>query len=419
MRRFLAFLLRNWPLKLGAVLLASLLYGGIVLSQDDRRWLGRVVIEPVGLPADATLLDAIPEVTSITYRADLDVALTNESFRAVVDLSRIEPELGAPEVDVPVSLDALDSRVRVVGFEPRSVPVRLDPVVSEEMQVHVDIGPPPEGLQIGTSQARPARVTVEGASTRVESIRTIEAPVTIDASGLSVDQDVELVPLDVERNEVQGVRITPERVRVMVAVAPALSTVTVAVHPDVQGSPPTGYSFTGVTSRPAAVNVNGSEPVVELLQTAETATIRLEGHTESFEVEVDLALPAGLTPVGRTSVTVRVEIEAKRGTQTYQVGVVPQGARPDLVYTLSAPAVLVTLGGMEPDLAAIDPSELVAVVDVAELGPGDHDVEIELVESGPGRLVSVVPASIGVVVAVPPSPTPSAVAPTPSPTALP
>ena len=36
MPRFLRFLVHNWPLKLAAVALATLLYGGLVLSQSSQ-----------------------------------------------------------------------------------------------------------------------------------------------------------------------------------------------------------------------------------------------------------------------------------------------------------------------------------------------------------------------------------------------
>ena len=45
MRRALDFLLRNWPLKLGAILLATVLYSGLVLAQNVRTWTGQVPVD--------------------------------------------------------------------------------------------------------------------------------------------------------------------------------------------------------------------------------------------------------------------------------------------------------------------------------------------------------------------------------------
>ena len=44
MRRFFSFLVGNWPLKLGAIALATVLYGGVVISENVRTWGGQVPI---------------------------------------------------------------------------------------------------------------------------------------------------------------------------------------------------------------------------------------------------------------------------------------------------------------------------------------------------------------------------------------
>ncbi len=59
MRRFFAFFVRNWPLKLGAVALATVLYGGVVLSENTRTWPGQVPIDVLNPPAGAAVLDVL------------------------------------------------------------------------------------------------------------------------------------------------------------------------------------------------------------------------------------------------------------------------------------------------------------------------------------------------------------------------
>ena len=91
MRRVANFLLRNWPLRLGAILLATVLYSGLVLGQNVRTWTGDLPVDAIRPPAGATLLSDLDPVTVIRYRAPLDVGvLSPDSFRATVDLSRIE-----------------------------------------------------------------------------------------------------------------------------------------------------------------------------------------------------------------------------------------------------------------------------------------------------------------------------------------
>jgi len=64
--RLLGILTRNAALKLGAVALASVLYAGLVFSQNVRVWPGPIPIEPFGQGRDVFLLDVAPQaVTSI------------------------------------------------------------------------------------------------------------------------------------------------------------------------------------------------------------------------------------------------------------------------------------------------------------------------------------------------------------------
>ena len=92
MSRAVAFLVRNWPLKLGAVGLATVLYAGLVVSQNAQTWSGQVPIQPLGQPSGVFLLDNPGAVTFIRLYAPPDLAsqLSNQDFSATIDLSGIQ-----------------------------------------------------------------------------------------------------------------------------------------------------------------------------------------------------------------------------------------------------------------------------------------------------------------------------------------
>jgi hypothetical protein len=52
----LAFVVHNWPLKLAAIGLATLLYGGLVLSQTTQPFAGNIPIQIVNAPGDVVVL---------------------------------------------------------------------------------------------------------------------------------------------------------------------------------------------------------------------------------------------------------------------------------------------------------------------------------------------------------------------------
>ena len=113
----------NWPLKLTALGLAVVLYMGLAISESTRSWTGPVPIEVLNAPAGGALLNAPGTVERIEYRAPDDVAetLTNDSFRASIDLSAVQPRPGAVSVEVPVDVFPVDPRVRVIAYEPPGV----------------------------------------------------------------------------------------------------------------------------------------------------------------------------------------------------------------------------------------------------------------------------------------------------------
>jgi len=408
-RRAVDFLLRNWPLKLGAIVLSTVLYSGLVLGQNVRTWTGQVPVDAIRPPEGATLLNELEPVTVIRFRAPIDVGvLSPDSFRATVDLSQVQAESGGPPVPVPITVTALDQRVQIVDFQPREEQVQLDPVTSREMPVTVMLGTVPDTITVGPPQVDPQTVTLRGASSRVNAVSAVVARVAIDASALNVDRDIDLVAVDANGNQVPNVEIDPQRAHVTIAVAQQLATRTLPVVPQLTGAPAPGYKVTSVTVDPLVVTVSGEASTVSTLDTAQTQPIDLTGRTADLEAQVGLALPGGVTVSGTDNVRVNLTITQDTGTQTYSTGVTLQNEQPGLTYTLPVDHVNVTLGGPTAGLASFDPTQLAAAADVTGLGPGDHVVQLSFQTPLGMNLVSIDPSEITVMISTPSSPAPSA-----------
>jgi len=405
-RRIANLLLRNWPLRLGAILLATVLYSGLVLGQNVRTWAGEVPVDPIRPPIGATLLSDLDPVTLIRYRAPLDVGvLSPDSFRATVDLSRIDAVPGGQATTVPVTVIALDQRVQVVDYVPRELEVRLDPVEVRQMPVNVILGSVAEGLDIGPPQTEPSSVTVRGASSRVNSISGVVARLSIDASALNVDREIELVAVDGNGNQVSNVEIDPQRARVRIAVARQLATRTLPVVPQLTGTPAPGYRVTSINVEPLIVTVSGEEATVTRLETAPTQPLDIDGRTSDLEAMVGFDLPEGISVSGSDQVRILLTIAEERGSQTYNAGVALVGEVPELVYALGSTQVAITLGGTLTELVALDAASLVAAADVSGLDPGTHQVTLEVTPPGDLELLSTAPSEV--LITISPSALPS------------
>lgn len=400
MRRVADFLFRNWPLKIAAILLASILYSGLVLGQNVRTWTGALPVEPIRPPAGATLISELDPVTEVRYRAPLDFGVVSPaSFRATVDLSRASVQPGGESQNIPVSVVALDPRVQVVDWQPRELQVRLDPVANRDVPVTVTLSAVPEGVSVGPPQADPASVTIRGASSRVDAVTSVVARVTIDASALNVDRIVDLVALDANGNEVPNVEMDPERVRVRIAVARELANRTLPVVPDIVGQPAPGYRVTSVTVEPLVATVSGESAIVSQLETAPTEPIDITGRNRDVEASVRVALPEGVSVAGSDTVRVVVTIGEDLGTRTFQAGIEIVGAIA-VGYDISPQTVNVTLGGRIAALDAIDASQLVATADVSGFtSTGEYEVPIELSAPEGVQVVDIQPEAVTVSVA--------------------
>jgi YbbR domain-containing protein len=416
-RRVTDFLARNWPLKLGAIVLASVLYSGLVLGQNVRVWTGTLPVEEIRQPAGSTLIADLDPVTEVRYRAPLDVGVVSpNSFRATVDLSGVVATAGGPPSLVPVTLIALDNRIQIVDFQPQQVEVRLDPITTRTMPVTVDVGTVPDGLNLGPAQTDPSSVMIRGPSSRMDQVTDVIASIPIDASALNVDREVDLVAVDANGNQVPNIRIDPERARVRIAVARVLANRTLPVVPQLLGEPAPGYRITALTISPLIVTLSGEEATITQLETATTEPIDITGRTDDLEATVRIAVPVGASVIGTDTVRVMVTIDEEVGTRTYSVGVVLAGQIPGFAYAPRTEQVSVILGGPLAALDAVDPLQLVATADVSGFTAGEPLIVLT-VEPPPGlEVVAVSPESVAVfVAAIPVTPPPAAPSPTPSP----
>ena len=149
--RVLGFIVHNWPLKLAALVLATLLYAGLVLSRE-RPDLARPASRSSALnqPHDTFILGDLPPVHEVRY-FPVDARALSSTFTATVDLPA--SCRGPGLVTVPVRLQSIDA-----GSRPRLHPRRRhDPArrsSDRTVPVTVSHGPVPDGLRSARPRSR-------------------------------------------------------------------------------------------------------------------------------------------------------------------------------------------------------------------------------------------------------------------------
>jgi YbbR domain-containing protein len=407
MSRVVQFIVRNWPLKLAAIALATLLYAGLVLSQSAQVWTGSVPIVPLKLPTSAFLLSNLPAVTSIRYFAPAEVAqrLTSASFSATVDLSTAQPQIDNPIVIAKVTVTNADPRVTIIDYDPPSIIVRLEPLVSKTVPVAVEHGDVPAGLELRDPVLSAKEAAVSGPESVVRLVASAEARVVVQPSGIDVDQTVDLVAVDASGEVQSPVKVEPSSVHVQIAVGSGLQRKTLPVHPVVTGTPAAGFEIESIAVDPPVISVEGDADALAILLKVDTGPISITGASTDLVRTVPLDLLAGVTSISGDSATVTIVLRPVAATRTYSVGIVLSGARDDRTYTLSSASVLITVGGTVAALDSLDPRTLAVVADVNGLAPGSHKIKLRISLPADVQLVATSPPEVTVTITTNPAPT--------------
>jgi YbbR domain-containing protein len=400
MSRVVAFLFRNWPLKLAALVLATMLYAGLVLSQSVQELAGGVTIDPVNIPEDASLIANLPQVSQIRYvsAGDAGARASADSFQASVDLADVDPEAGPSYV--PIDVESVDPRFVVVGWEPQGITIQLDPLQTrEDIPVVVSQGAAPDGLEVRPALVTPDTVAIRGPASVIERVVEVRADIVIEPNGLDIDREVELIPVDAVGDRVTPVDVEPATAHIRIEIFSDLQTRPLPITPVLGGDPAPGYEIADIDVEPLIASVEGDADQLIGMARVDTAPVQISGATATVTATVPLALPDGVLAIpGSETATVTVTIRPIAATRAYEAGIELEGQRGGLVYDLSTINARATLGGSLGDLEALDAAAFVLNANVAGLGPGTHDVTLTADLPAGLSLVTVDPAVITVTI---------------------
>jgi YbbR domain-containing protein len=412
------FLLRNWHLKLSAVLLATVLYTGLVFSGSFSEADIQVRITQENASRDAYVLTGDLGFVTVEYRAanELSGTIVAESFQASVDLSAYDMERSPQPQQLPIEVSTDLEGVQIVGHDPTTVRVEIDSIEVRSVPVEVDMGDVPDGLRTSDPVLSDDQVEIRGPGSVVEQVDRAVAFVAIPASGIDFNEPVAVQPVDV-RGQPVGVGqldVDPESVSVQIDVEPVETTATVPVRLDLDGTPAAGFALDALSVDPSFVTLRGVPEVLEAITEVVTEPLSIEDVSEdqvfeaALELPDDVRLAAGAEPV----VTVTATIVPSVSSRTFTVGVVCEGAG-DNACLPGVDQVSVTLSGPGEVLSTLTAGALTPVVDASGLAPGTYNLSPALPALPDGvELLSINRATIPVTIVAPVEPTP---APTPEP----
>jgi len=410
------FLLRNWHLKLSAILLATVLYTGFVFSGSFAEDSIQVRVDQANVSRDAFVLSGDLGLVDVRFRAaaELGSSVSEADFIARVDFTEYDMTRAPEPQQLPIEVATLRDGIEVLSVNPTEIRVEVDRVVVRSVPVEVEPGTIPDGLEIDDPVVNLSEVEVRGPESLVERIDHAAALISIPASGIDVNEAVDLTLVDVEGQPVGAgrVEVDPETVSVQVDVRAVETQTTVAVRIDLEGTPAPGFALEALGVTPTAVTIVGLPEDLAEIRAILTEPISIDDASSDQTFEVALELPDGVSLAeGETAVvTVTASIVPSVSSRTFIVGVICQGAGANSCLP-RIEQLTITLSGSGEALSALTADDVTPILDASGLAPGNHTLTPAIFGLPSGvELISITPGAVPVTIVAPeavPTPTPA------------
>lgn len=368
---------------------------------------------PIQVVHDDNLL--IVDQTRTTVRASVRAQQSVRQVLLVDDITVMADLTGLGPGTHTVELDADVSRRGTIDTSPAQITVTLEQEQARRVPVRAEItAAPPLPYAAETPRFSRTEAEIRGPASAVEQV--VAARVTLDLAQQTAnfEDEMRLVPVDVEGDSVQGVVINPQIVGVTVAIRQRNDVTRVSIAPDIGADTlPAGYTMIDFDYEPRTLFVSGS--IEDFPTILNTAFISLAGQTATFVTTVPVVLPDGVNEndilfLGERNITVTIEIAPQLDTVQFDnVPVSVIGLAEGLEAQVVPEQVAVQINGPVVVLADLTAEDVSVVIDLNGLQSGTYPDVIPLASVGqPGMAITTLPDSLNVTITGQPTAEPTA-----------
>ena len=284
------------------------------------------------------------------------------------------------QVKIPITVGLLDqsSGIRVINHEPKEVLFTFDGIVSREIPVTIDYqGSLPENYVRGEALSRPQSILVSGPRTWINEVDRAQGVVDLTDRTENAVVSTPIKILNDSGEEVRGLEKEPGFVDVTL---PIYRTVELPVELVTINELPDNYAITDIEISPQQVAVKGDNSISQLTE-LRTVEVDINSMLENDSIQVELALPEGLTLLDPNQ-EIRVNYQIREVVTTsldfsfedldirnIQEGLVVEPLLQDQVYTLE-------LTGYDIELEEITLEDITLYLDLEGYETGEQEIEI-------------------------------------------
>ena len=369
-----------------------------VLSGVGVQLTGQTILQRNNL---ALLTDVTSQLASISVEVEVSQSnyalVSSSNVDVVLDLSNITR--AGTQV---LSLRATTPYGRVTNIWPASVELQVEQLDTRYVPVNVEfVGEVREDYWYNAASVNPSSITVSGPASVVQQVSEAVAQVDVTDRTEPFNRSWTLNLVDGEGSTNVLTRTsTSSTVR-----AEVYPTKTIPISTEIsdvfKGSVADGYEITGVTISPESATVAAEQELLDSLDVLRITPISVSDLRSTYSARASISELSNFENISPAQVYVTIEVAEQIASQVVENVVVryvnvSSDFRVYMDDTQSQITVIAT--GPRSAVSDLTAEDLIATVDLANYGPGEHEVPIsvQLSSENPEVTFNLTPATVKV-----------------------
>lgn len=295
--------------------------------------------------------------------------LNKDDFSIQIDLDEYALKVG--DNSIPITIVDTPSNVTVKNTSNLVVTVKIEELIEKDFKVESRIDVAAKvNYYAAQPEIEPETVTVSGPHSLVSQVKEVVVLGQEDNVSEDIVKNYEVIPIDDSGYTVEGVKLSTERVQVIIKVNSGKS---VPIKVGTTGSANYNVNITSMELSQDYVEITGPKEVLDSINEIYTENIDLSIITKDSNKEVALIFPDGIEKASISYVTVSIEVEETKEneenevTRVFEVEYTTSGLASGLNMTASSNKVKIVLKGSKSKLDSISIENIVASIDLSSI----------------------------------------------------
>lgn len=360
-----------------SLVLATIIWANAVQGDDPMRsQFIQVPVQFVGLAENSRLLTPSQQNVQVVFegRSSILRQMSGEDFQAIVELSNV-PYGVETAVDISITTDT--QGIRILSQSPEQVTVLVDQLMSRTIPVELEVrGTVARGHEAGDPLIDPSTITISGIASQVESLEFARITVFLNNDRETIVTRPQPIIYNRQGRIVSsgGLDLSTEQVEVTIPVNETAGVAERLITVSWSGEPAPGYRLLSVEVNPPSVLIEGLPTQLARINRVQTEVIDVTGLEETFQQQVVLDLPNGISLVEVEDIFVTIEIEPLLTTSVYNLEPELQRLAPGLQAQVRPEKVQIVLFGPLPVLNTLLEDEVHIRLDLLGLEVGTYNL---------------------------------------------